>query len=50
MQLRVNTKRQEISRISRGLIILRTSRLETVPKIYTIALIELRTGTETEIK
>ena len=48
MQLRVNAKRREISRISRGLIEPRTARLNTVPNIYTTALIELKIDAETE--
>ena len=48
MQLRVNAKRRETSRTIRGLIELRTARLDTVPNIYTTALIELRIGPETE--
>ena len=49
MQLRVNAKRREISRTSRSLIEPRTARLDTVLNIYTITLIELRIGPETEI-
>ena len=50
MQLRANTKRRETSRISRGLIVLRTARLVTVPKIYTAVSIELRIDPETETR
>ena len=49
MQQRANTKRQETLKTSRGLIVLRTARLETVSKIYTTVLIELRIGPEIEI-
>ena len=50
MQLRVNAKRRETSRTIRGLIELRTARLDTVPNIYTTALIELRIGPRDGIK
>ena len=48
MQLRVNAKRREISRTSRGLVVPRTARLETVPKICTTVSMEPRIGPVTE--
>ena len=48
MQLRANAKRRETTRTSRGLMVPRTARLETVPKICTEVLIELRIGPEME--